>query len=119
MPSSSPVRRSRACSLDRLLRELNRRIARSAGREKQIGHSFFLEDEQPFSDASEFAQVFRTEIVPLLQEYAYEDYENLADYLGERIVDREALALNPTVLADPTLLLEALEEHLTGGDNEP
>jgi 5-methylcytosine-specific restriction protein B len=101
--------------LDLLLRELNRRIARFADRDKQIGHSYFLRDEQPITDPDEFTQVFRTEIVPLLQEYAYDDYEDLAEYLGERIVDREALKLNGTVLADPSLLLEALDEHLDGG----
>lgn len=103
--------------IDRLLVELNRRIAQIAGREKQIGHSFFLRDEQPLTDASEFAKVFRSEIVPLLQEYTYDDYEALTEYLGEKIVDREALALNQDVLADPTLLLEALEDHLLGASD--
>ena len=30
-----------------------------AGREKQIGHSFFLKDGQPVSDELEFAEIFR------------------------------------------------------------
>ena len=104
--------------LDDLLRALNQRVAKEAGREKQIGHSFFLKDGQPVTDEAEFAQVFRDEIVPLLQEYADDDYDELAEYLGPKIVDREALTLDAEVLSDPTRLLEALEEHLLGAETE-
>jgi 5-methylcytosine-specific restriction protein B len=104
--------------LDDLLRALNRRVAKEAGREKQIGHSFFLKDGQPLSDEAEFAEVFRDEIVPLLQEYAVDDYDELAEYLGPKIVDRDQLALDNEILSDPTRLLEALEEHLLGAETE-
>jgi 5-methylcytosine-specific restriction protein B len=100
--------------LDDLHRALNHRIAKEAGREKQIGHSFFLKDGQPVSDEEEFAEIFRDEIVPLLQEYAVDDYDELGEYLGPKIVDREALTLDTAVLSDSTRLLEALEEHLLG-----
>jgi 5-methylcytosine-specific restriction protein B len=104
--------------LDDLLRALNQRVAKEAGREKQIGHSFFLKDGQPLSDEAEFAEVFRDEIVPLLQEYAVDDYDELAEYLGAKIVDRDQLALDNEILSDPTRLLEALEEHLLGAETE-
>jgi 5-methylcytosine-specific restriction protein B len=104
--------------LDDLLRALNRRVVKEAGREKQIGHSFFLKDGQPVSDELEFAEIFRDEIVPLLQEYAVDDYDELAEYLGPKIVDRDQLTLDNEVLSDPTRLLEALEEHLLGAQAE-
>jgi 5-methylcytosine-specific restriction protein B len=100
--------------LDDLLEALNTRVAKEAGREKQIGHSFFLRDGQPISDEAEFAEIFRDEIVPLLQEYAVDDYDELAGYLGPRVVDRDALTLDNEVLSDSSRLLEALEEHLLG-----
>jgi 5-methylcytosine-specific restriction protein B len=100
--------------LDDVLRALNHRVAKEAGREKQIGHSFFLRDGQPITDEAEFAEIFRDEIVPLLQEYAVDDYDELAEYLGPKIVDADALTLDMQVLSDPSLLLEALEEHLLG-----
>jgi 5-methylcytosine-specific restriction enzyme B len=105
--------------LDELVSALNRRVAKEAGREKQIGHSFFLKDGQPISEEAEFAQVFRDEIVPLLQEYAVDDYDELAEYLGPRIVDSEGMTLADDVLSDPSRLLEALEEHLLGAETEP
>ena len=104
--------------LDDLLRALNRRVAKEAGREKQIGHSFFLKDGQPITDEAQFAEVFRDEIVPLLQEYAADDYDELAEYLGEKIVDRDGLALDTDVLSDPSRLLDALEEHLLGAQTQ-
>jgi 5-methylcytosine-specific restriction enzyme B len=100
--------------LDDLLRALNQRVAKEAGREKQIGHSFFLRDGLPITDEAEFSEIFRDEVVPLLQEYAVDDYDELAEYLGTKIVDRDGLALDNEVLSDPSRLLEALEEHLLG-----
>ena len=97
--------------LDEFLGKLNRTIIARAGREKQIGHSFFLRNEEAITDPGEFALIFRQEIVPLLQEYAYEDYSTLADYLGAGLVDAEAQALNEEKLTDPDALLQALEER--------
>lgn len=104
--------------LDDLLMALNQRVVKEAGREKQIGHSFFLKDGQPVSDESEFAEIFRDEIVPLLQEYAVDDYDELAEYLGAKIVDRGLLTLDNEILSDPSRLLDALEEHLLGARTE-
>jgi 5-methylcytosine-specific restriction protein B len=101
--------------LDELLSRLNHRIARTAGREKQIGHSFFLDGGQPVTDPAEFTQIFRSEIVPMLQEYASDDFGELSEYLGPGLVDEENFALRVDVLGDPSRLVEALEEHLLGG----
>jgi len=104
--------------LDDFLEELNRRIARNEGREKQIGHSFLLEHGEPVGEPEELARRFRQEILPLLQEFCYDDYVALGDYLGEKLVDKEAQALNMEVLRNPDLLLEALEEEFirSGGE---
>ena len=100
--------------LDDFLDGLNQRIARSHGREKQIGHSFLLDGDEPLSDPEEFARRFRQEILPLLQEYCYEDYRVLATYIGEELVDQEGQTLNEERLADPEGLIEALEKETEG-----
>ena len=74
-------------ALDVFLDELNRRITKSAGRERQIGHSFFFHEGQIVTDPDDFAAVMRLEIIPLLQEIAYDDYGKLAEYLGSELVD--------------------------------
>jgi 5-methylcytosine-specific restriction protein B len=98
-------------ALDNFLDELNRRIAKTEGREKQIGHSFLLERDEPITDADEFARRFRQEILPLLQEYCYDDYSALASYIGDKLVDKDARMLDHERLADTDALLAALEEE--------
>jgi 5-methylcytosine-specific restriction protein B len=97
--------------LDEFLTGLNERIARAHGREKQIGHSFFLHDGRALADADAFARVIRHEIVPLLQEYCFDDYGQLVDFLGPDLVDLETLSLNHEALADSERLIAALERH--------
>jgi 5-methylcytosine-specific restriction enzyme B len=73
------------------LEELNRRIVRHAGRDArclQVGHAYLLPDGKPIRDAARFAEVLRDDIIPLLEEYCYENYEALADILGDKIVAR-------------------------------
>jgi 5-methylcytosine-specific restriction protein B len=107
-------------ALDDFLRELNRRIAAREGREKQIGHSFLLgSDGEPVAEPEEFARRFRQEILPLLQEYCYDDYGALAEYLGEELVDREGRRLNEQVLNKPEELIATLAEALRPAGTEP
>jgi len=104
-------------ALDEFLEELNRRIAAKEGREKQIGHSYLLEDGVPISDSVEFGRRFRQEILPLLQEYCYDDYPVLAEFIGEKLVDRESQVLDLERLGDPEQLLEALEEEFSKSES--
>jgi len=104
--------------LDGFLETLNRRIATKEGREKQIGHSFLLEDGQPVKDVEEFARRFRQEILPLLQEYCYDDYIDLAYYIGDKLVDKEAQTLNFEILNNSEKLVEALAESFKETDQQ-
>jgi 5-methylcytosine-specific restriction protein B len=119
MPDVAPLEGGRVGELDLavFLAELNRRIARVEGREKQVGHSFLLEDGQPVADAGRFAQQFRHEILPLLQEYAYEDYRELAEYIGPDLVDVEEQRVRSDVLDDPDALVRAPTKHLATGSD--
>lgn len=74
------------------LESLNNRILQSIGRDArnlQIGHAYFLENGKPLRDYSRFVRVIREDIIPLLEEYCYEDYEALEKILGKSMVDRE------------------------------
>lgn len=83
-----------ALALDLFLDSLNDRIRKRVGREKQVGHAMFYNGSQVIDSAEEFAAVFRHELLPLLQEYLYEDYKELAVLLGP-VVDAEAERLSP------------------------
>lgn len=58
---------------------LNHRIVLTKDRDHRIGHSFFID----VATVDNFNEVFRSEIIPLLQEYFYNDWEGLRFSLGE------------------------------------
>lgn len=61
-----------------LLDTLNRRICLRKDRDHQIGHSYFMK----VADESGFNRVFARQIIPLLQEYFYNDWDGLQFVLG-------------------------------------
>ena len=97
-------------ALDVFLDNLNSRVRDLVGRERQVGHALFFFDGRPVDSAEEFAGVFRHELLPLLQEYLYEDYTALAELLGEKVVDTDAQRPG-AVVDDPDELCAALAEH--------
>jgi 5-methylcytosine-specific restriction protein B len=105
-------------ALDVFLEELNKRIASHEGREKQIGHAYLLEEDRPIDDPEAFARRFRQDILPLLQEYCYDDYAQLKEYLGNKLVT-DSRSLNHDCLSKAEDLIEALRAALaptsTGG----
>jgi 5-methylcytosine-specific restriction protein B len=72
------------------LKALNQRILEHVGRDArnlQIGHAYLLDKDRPVSDLARFARILQDDILPLLQEYCYEDYATLARILGPSLVD--------------------------------
>lgn len=72
------------------LLELNKRILDNIGhdaRNLQVGHAYFLEQGQVVTDFAKLARIIREDIIPLLEEYCYEDYETLKTILGSALVD--------------------------------
>ena len=105
-------------ALDDFLGELNRRIAKAEGREKQIGHSYLLEGSQAVTEPEQFASRFREEILPLLQEYCYDEFGELRKFIGPDLVNVDDEVLNVEKLEDPEQLIAALaaEFGTNGGD---
>ncbi|MFI8325405.1 McrB family protein [Streptomyces sp. NPDC085529] len=118
LPDPGPLRGSQVDQLDLgvFLDRLNARIRTRLDREKQIGHAFFLAGGVPVATAAEFAAIVRGEILPLLQEYAYDDYGLLAAFLGEELVDVAAHTLRD--LADEELVNRLYEELQVGAGGE-
>ncbi len=66
------------CARDVLI-QLNLRLEAALDREHRIGHAYFIECK----NETQFNAVFRAKIVPLLQEFFYNDWETLRAVLGE------------------------------------
>lgn len=79
--------------LARWLKEINRGILENIGKDArnlQIGHSYFLENERPIRDIHKFKSIVKKDIIPLIEEYCYGDYDLIANILGQGIVDTKA-----------------------------
>ena len=99
-------------SLSVFLTELNRRVLTVAGRERQVGHALlFTPTGDPVGSAEEFGLAFRHEILPLLQEYVYEDYTQLASVLGKEVIDAEAQTPRWDVVLDDAALVETIAKE--------
>jgi len=72
--------------LDALNAAICEQIGRDA-RNLQIGHAYLLDDGKPVSSFDRFARMVQDDILPLLEEYCYEDYATLARILGGGLVD--------------------------------
>ena len=62
-----------------MLKTINKRIEYLYDREHTIGHAFFI----GINDFADLASVFRNKVIPLLQEYFYDDYEKIRLVLGD------------------------------------
>ncbi len=100
------------------LRELNERIVQHVGRDGrslQVGHSYLLHSGQPITDAARFLEVFRDDIVPLLEEYCYGSDDKLAHILGEHLVREERDGVGRLIpLEDPSSVISALLKSFEG-----
>ena len=66
-----------------MLVALNERIEYYYDREHAIGHAYFMNKEGPISTLRELRNVFNTKIIPLLQEYFFDDYEKIKLILND------------------------------------
>ena len=69
-------------SVSGMLKKMNRRIEVLYDREHTIGHAYFMPLQ--YDNSMEcLADIFKDKIIPLLQEYFYEDYEKIRLVLGD------------------------------------
>lgn len=71
-----------------ILEKINKRITRLIDRDHQIGHSYFLKilDAPSNKLTSSLKQIFAENIIPLLQEYFFNDFNKIGLVLGEDFV---------------------------------
>ncbi|UTM56694.1 AAA family ATPase [Photobacterium sp. CCB-ST2H9] len=71
-------------NIERMVRIINKRIELLYDREHTIGHSFFLPLKESPS-IEKLAEIFNLEILPLLEEYFFEDWHRVAMTLGDHL----------------------------------
>ena len=92
MPDGSVLKDSAVAgiALKAWLDALNTRIREHVGRDArnlQIGHSYLMHSGSPLKDVATLKRAIRDDIIPLLEEYCYEDFVTLGSILGDQLVD--------------------------------
>lgn len=68
----------------RMLETINKRIEYLYDRDHTIGHAYFMELKEPEKQNLDvLSAIFRDKIIPLLQEYFYDDWEKIRLVLGD------------------------------------
>ena len=71
-----------------MLKAINERIEYLYDREHTIGHAVFLELKEN-NNIDKLENIFKKSVIPLLQEYFYEDYEKIRIVLGDNAKDED------------------------------
>ena len=77
----------------RMLETINKRIEYLYDRDHTIGHAYFmsLKDEKITDKKAELDNIFKNKIIPLLQEYFYDDWEKIRLVLGDGFIERNEI----------------------------
>ncbi|MFN1647795.1 AAA family ATPase [Vibrio rotiferianus] len=76
--------------IEQMVRVINKRIELLYDREHTIGHSFFL-SLKDHPSIEHLAEIFELQILPLLEEYFFENWERVAMVLGDHLKTDESL----------------------------
>lgn len=87
MPDASKLRdmNIQGIDLEKLLQAINERIEFLYDREKTIGHAYLLD----IKNLDDLKEKFQNKIIPLLQEYFYNDYEAINAVLNDNGIIQE------------------------------
>jgi 5-methylcytosine-specific restriction protein B len=83
--------------LDALNARLRKHLKRDA-RNLQIGHAYLM-PPHAITSLADFARVLRDDIIPLLEEYCYDDFGTLRDILGSELIDAEIGRIREEIFA--------------------
>lgn len=83
MPAPELLKDVGDISTSTLLKTINERIEYLYDREHTIGHAYFKECINGNADINTLRLIFKNKIIPLLQEYFYDDYEKISLVLGD------------------------------------
>ena len=81
-------------SLMELLNVINQRVEALYDREHTIGHAFFMHLNE-HSTINDLAQIFKNKILPLLEEYFYDDWDKIRLVLGDQYKNKDYCFYRP------------------------
>ena len=119
MPEYNNLKEVAGIDIGQMLKTINKRIEYLYDRDHTIGHAYFIN----VSDMEMLANVFKNKILPLLQEYFYDDWEKRRLVLGdngfikEKEKDRKLLVLDGKEYETDKILYEIKFEAFKEPEN--
>jgi 5-methylcytosine-specific restriction protein B len=100
--------------LERLLTTINDRIEYLYDRDHLIGHAFFMDlvEDPARRTLARLAEIFDQKVIPLLEEYFFEDWRKIRWILGD---DRKPERQHQFILEEPFPDLMPLDDRDTAG----
>ena len=95
-------------NLKDVLEKINAKIRKDAGRERQIGHSYFMKNDEAISEIVLLRDRFKSKIIPLIQDYFYEDMNKVHKILGEGFIDKTEETVKEKTLDDLDAFADAV-----------
>lgn len=83
MPQPKLLGECRGIDLCEMLMAINERIEYYYDREHAIGHAYFMNKNGSVKSFRELKNIFNTKVIPLLQEYFFDDYEKIKLILND------------------------------------
>jgi len=94
--------------IDEMLKAINERIEYYYDREHQIGHSYFI-PIKTIPTKAKLDEIFHNEIIPLLAEYFYDDWENIKKILNNDFIQEKTF----TYIQDNNKKVYKINENFT------
>lgn len=98
--------------LRRVLEVMNERIEYLHDREHRIGHAFFMGDGG--TDREAIDATMRDKVIPLLQEYFFDDWSRLAAVVGEGFIEKRKLPVPPGIESGEDRLSWSVRSEFAG-----
>jgi 5-methylcytosine-specific restriction protein B len=76
--------------ISKLLEKINQRVEYLYDRDHTIGHAYFMSLKDN-ATLVELENIFRNKIIPLLQEYFYDDWEKILMVLGNGFIEKKVI----------------------------
>lgn len=96
VPEFVDAERRTGLPLGRILTTINERIEYLVDREHRIGHAFFIN----CVTRADVGAVMRDKVIPLLQEYFFEDWSRIAAVVGPGFIGKRKLKPPPGITGD-------------------